>query len=446
MNNEERFLILKNARIVTMNPDNEILDGDLLIEGDRIRAVGRFDSSIPNVHDLEGRVVCPGFIQTHVHLCQTLFRGMADDLELLDWLRKKIWPFEAAHSDESLYLSAMLGGMELIASGTTTILSFETVRYTESVFTAVKKLGIRAIVSKCLMDEGDSVPPPLREKTRQALNECLKLYLAWDGSENGRIHFAMAPRFALACSDALFHDLAALATEKRIRVHSHSSENLKEVQAVLKKTGKKNVVYFRDLQIPGDLLYLAHCIWIDDEEMEILRETGMRVLHCPSSNLKLGSGIAMVPEMLEKGISVSLGADGAPNNNNLDIFTEMRTAALLQKYRRGPTVLKAADVLRMATIEGARALGMEAEIGSIEPGKKADLVILDREPLHTLPSPDLISALVYAYRASDVSSVMVDGKMIYKARQFASADPVELAARIQGVLPKLLRRAERYTT
>lgn len=440
----ERFLVLKNARIVTMNRDLEIIDGDVAIDGGRIRAIGRFDSSLPNAIDLEGRLLCPGFVQTHVHLAQTLFRGMADDLELLDWLRRKIWPLEAAHTPESLYLSAMLGGMELIASGTTTVLTMETVNHTDAVFRAVEELGVRAVVCKCMMDEGDQVPAPLREKTAHSIREGQKLHQEWNGRGNGRIRAGLAPRFALACSDRLFRELRDFAVADRVPVHSHAAENLKEVQAVWDKTGRKNVTYFRDLGLPGELLYLAHCVWVDDEEMAILRDEGMHVLHCPSSNLKLGSGVAMVPEMRAAGVSVSIGADGAPCNNNLDMFTEMRAAALIQKVRRGPLALPARDILRMATIDGARALGLESDIGSIEPGKKADLIVLERDPLHAFPSPDPVAAIVYAYRASDVHAVLVDGDILYRNRQFTRLQPERIQEDIRLELPRHLARAEKY--
>lgn len=441
---EERFVLLKNARIVTMNPAREIIEGDVLIDGREIRAVGRFDSPVPNTMDLQGRVICPGFVQTHIHLCQTIFRGSADDLELLDWLKKRIWPLEAAHTEQTVYLSAMLGGMELLASGTTTILTMETVRHTGMVFEAMAKLGLRAFIGKCMMDEGEGIPAPMLEKTGNSMRESQKLYHAWDGAENGRLHFALAPRFALACSRKLMEELAGFAAAHQIPVHSHAAENLKEVQAVRRRTGQSNVAFFRDSGIPGHLLYLAHCIWLEPGEMDILRGEGMKVLHCPSSNLKLGSGIAMVPEMLEAGIPVSLGADGAACNNHLDMFTEMRTAALLQQYRRGPGRLTAADILRMATLGGAEALGIAGQTGSIEAGKKADLVILENEPLHTLPSPELIPAIVYSYRPSDVHAVMVDGQFVYRQGQCLKAGMAAVRDGLNREMPLLRKRAEKY--
>ncbi|MBN2429986.1 MAG: 5'-deoxyadenosine deaminase [Acidobacteria bacterium] len=438
---QQRFTVLRNARIVTMNEEDAVIDGDILIENDRIRGVGRFETSFRHEVDLEDRIVCPGFIQTHVHLGQTLFRGLADDLDLLSWLRERVWPLEAAHTPKSLYAAALLGAMELMASGTTTVLTMETVRHTDVVFEAVAAAGLRATVGKCLMDDGEGIPAALREKTGPAMKACARLYDAWHGAAAGRLRLALAPRFALGCSPKLMAAAGEFCAEKNIPLHSHAAENQREVAAVFRRTGKKNVAYFKDLHVPGHLLYLAHCIWLDEDELKILADEGMHVLHCPSSNLKLGSGIAMVPEMLSRGISVSLGADGAPCNNNLDIFTEMRLAALIQKIRRGPAALDARRILRLATSEAATALGLAADIGSIVPGKKADLVVLERQPLHATPCPDVMAALVYAYQARDVRSVMVDGRFVYHRGEFTDLDAADAKVRAESEAAKLLQRA-----
>lgn len=438
------MLTLKNATIITMDGQDRVLErASICLEGDRIVAVGHFEPSGGDVADLEGRIVLPGFVQTHVHLCQTLFRGLADDLELLDWLRRRIWPFEASHDAESLMASALLGAGELLLGGTTTALTMETVRNTESALAAVDRIGLRAMVGKCLMDEGDAIPAPMRQNAAEALKECQELMDRWN-RPGARVQVALAPRFALSCSDGLFRAIGELAAARGALVHSHSSENLKEVQAVFRQTGKRNVVHFRDLGIPGHLLYLAHCIWVDEKEMDILKSEGMHVLHCPSSNLKLGSGVAMIPEMVARGISVSIGADGAPCNNNLDMFREMRSASLLQKARLGPRALPARDILRMATIEGARALGMADRIGSLEPGKKADLVVLRRDGLHCLPSPDPVSAVAFACRASDVESVWVDGRQVVREGRLTTVSEQDIRREVSRTLPPLLERARKY--
>ncbi len=436
--------VFKNGLIVTMNPEMEVIEGDILVENGEITGIGKFETPAGNLINLNGNIILPGFIQTHVHLCQTLFRGLADDLELLDWLKKRIWPLEASHNEDSLYKSALLGSMELISGGTTTIMTMETVKNTNVVFEALKETGQRAIVGKCLMDEGDSIPKPLKQSRKSAMLEVEKLYKNYHKKDSGKLQLAVAPRFALSCSDKLIEDVREFSKKNRVRVHSHSSENIKEIEAVYEAKGMKNIEYFHKMGLTGDLLYLAHCIWVDEEEMEILKETGTKVLHCPGSNLKLGSGIAMVPEMRENGISVSLGADGAPCNNNLDIFVEMRLAGLIQSYRKGPGVLKAQDIVKMATIDGAKALMMEDEIGSIELGKKADFVVLKGKDLHSFPFSNIYSALVYNFGSRDVLMTVIDGDIVYENGLFNNLNRENVIYESEIELKNLLKRVKKY--
>jgi 5-methylthioadenosine/S-adenosylhomocysteine deaminase len=364
----------------------------------------------------------PGFVQTHVHLCQTLFRGAADDLALIDWLKKRIWPMEAAHTPESIYASARLGIAELIRGGTTCALTMETVNHTEMVFRAVEESGFRATVGKCMMDRGDQVPEGLREQTETSIAESLELLERWHGAAGGRIRYCFAPRFALSCSRELLKRVGQLAREHGVLIHTHASENRDEIQIVERETGRRNIQYLDEVGLAAPHVVLAHCVHLSDDEMEILRRTGTHVAHCPSSNLKLGSGIARVAEMIERGISVSLGADGAACNNRLDMLTEMRTAALIQKALHGPEVLPALRVLRMATIDGAGALGLEDEIGSIQVGKRADLTLFDLDDLRTTPRPDPVSTIVYAAEASNITTVIVDGRVVMRSRKLTSLD------------------------
>ena len=407
-------LLIKQSTIITVDRGNRIFQGDVLIEDGVISAI---EPSIPTIHFLEtidgrGKFLLPGFVQTHVHLCQTSFRGAADDLALIDWLKQRVWPMEAAHTEESLYASAKLGIAEMIRGGTTCALTMETVNHTDAVFHAVEESGFRATVGKCMMDQGDDVPEALREETRASIDESVALLKRWHGKADGRIRYCFAPRFAVSCTRGLLEEVSRLSREHGVLVHTHASENRDEIALVRELTGRRNIEYLRDVGLAGPNVVLAHCIHLDPDEMEILRETRTRVAHCPSSNLKLASGIARVTEMLEMGIEVSLGADGAPCNNRLDMFTEMRTATLLQKVLNGPTALPAARVLRMATIDGARALGLEDQIGSIEVGKRADLQLINLETPHTTPHPDPISTIVYAAETSNVEMVIIDGKVV----------------------------------
>lgn len=408
-------LLIKQSTIITVDRGNRIFQGDVLIEDGVISAIEPTIATNPLFETIDGRgkFLLPGFVQTHVHLCQTSFRGAADDLALIDWLKQRVWPMEAAHTEESLHASAKLGIAELIRGGTTCALTMETVNHTDAVFHAVEESGFRATVGKCMMDQGDDVPDALREETRASIDESVALLKRWHGKADGRIRYCFAPRFAVSCTRGLLEEVSRLAREHGVLVHTHASENRDEIALVRELTGRRNIEYLRDVGLAGPNVVLAHCIHLDPDEMEILRETRTRVAHCPSSNLKLGSGIARVTEMLEMGIEVSLGADGAPCNNRLDMFTEMRTAALLQKAMHGPQALPASRVLRMATIDGARALGLEDQIGSIEVGKRADLQLINLDTPHTTPHPDPISTIVYAAETSNVETVIIDGLTAY---------------------------------
>jgi 5-methylthioadenosine/S-adenosylhomocysteine deaminase len=265
-----------------------------------------------------------------------------------------------------------------------------------------------------MMDQGDDAPKALSEETEDSISESLRLLERWNGRADGRIRYCFAPRFAVSCTRGLLERVASLSRELGVMVHTHASENLDEIAMVESLTGKRNIEYLRDVGLTAPHVVLAHCIHLDDAEMEILRSTGAHVAHCPSSNLKLASGIARVAEMLDRGVSVSLGADGAPCNNRLDMFTEMRAAALLQKVLRGPRALPALTALRMATINGARALGLADQIGSVEIGKRADLQLINLSRLHTTPAPDPVSTIVYAAEASDVETVIIDGQIVMR--------------------------------
>lgn len=438
----KKSLLIKGATVITLDRQNHIFEGDLLIERGRIVALGAspaVDRPVDEVIDARGLTLLPGFVQTHVHLCQTLYRGAADDLALIDWLRKRIWPMEAAHTPQSLYASAQLGIAELIGSGTTCALTMETVHHTENVFRAAEESGFRATIGKCMMNKGEAVPDALCEAMDDSIAESLRLLENWHGRADGRIRYAFAPRFAISCTRELLEEVARLSRQHKVMVHTHASENLEEIEIVERETGKRNIEYLNNVGLAAPHVLLAHCVHLSDSELEILRQTGTHVAHCPSSNLKLGSGFARVSEMIESGISVSLGADGAPCNNRLDMFTEMRTAALIQKALRGPQALPALTALRMATAEGARALGLSDEIGSLEVGKRADLILLNLNHLHTSPRPDPVSTIVYAAEASDVETVIIDGQVVLRDRQFTTLDKQEVIARANEEAAHLAR-------
>jgi len=439
-------LLIKGAAVITLDGENNVFDGDVIVENGRISELGRSLHSRADKHkeviDARGRVLLPGFVQTHVHLCQTVFRGAADDLSLIDWLKKRIWPMEASHTAESVYASARLGIAELIRSGTTCALTMETVHHTDAVFTAVEESGFRATVGKCMMDRGEGVPARLREQTEASIESSLALLERWHGRADGRIRYCFAPRFAVSCTRELLERVARLSRDHGVMIHTHASENKSEIELVERETGRRNIEYLNDLGLTGSHVVLAHCVHLNENEMDLLSRTGTHVAHCPSSNLKLGSGIARIPEMLERGISVSLGADGAPCNNRLDMFTEMRTAALIQKALHGAETLPAIRVLRMATIDGARALGLDKEIGSIEVGKRADLALVKLDKLHTTPHPDPVSTIVYAAEASDVETVLTDGLVVMRERQLRTLDEQEVIREAREQAERISKAAE----
>ena len=424
-------VLIRNGTILTMNDGFDVLSGDVWIVGDRIKAVGNLpaDATARTTIDATGALVLPGFIQTHVHLCQTLFRGLADDLALLDWLARRIWPLEAAHDDHSLAAAARLAAAELQVGGTTTVLTMETVHGTDAVFDALASTGLRAIVGKCLMDLKGQAPARLHQSTAAALDEALGLQRRWDGAAQGRLHTAFAPRFALSCTPDLLAETAVLSARDGHLVHTHASEQRDEVARVRELTGRDNVEYLARLGLASSRLCLAHCVWVSDQEQALLAAHDIRVLHCPSSNLRLGSGIAPVADLRARGVSVSLGADGAACNNTLDMFQEMRLAAGLQAVTRGAGTVTARDAVGMATRDGAKALGLGSTIGSLEAGKKADVIVVGTGAMHQAPPHDPYSTLVFASRPDDVRATLIDGVVVARGGQVTWADRQEVLAR-----------------
>lgn len=417
---------------MTGNDRGEILrDVSLQVENNRIASIIPTPPGGPGRDAMDARslVAIPGFVQTHVHLCQTLFRGMADDLELLDWLRLRIFPFEAAHTAASMRASALLGIMELIRSGTTTILDMGSVRHEEEVIRAIGETGLRAFVGKAMMDVNDAYPA-LRESTAESLRSTRLLADAWHNSFGGRVKYAVAPRFVLSCTDGLLSEAREmLGSFEGMLFHTHASENRGEIEAVRKRCKMENIEFLHHLGILSDRTCLAHCIHLTDREVSLLAESRTSVAHCPSSNLKLGSGIATIPLLESRGVNVGLGADGAPCNNSLDMFREMRLASLLQKPLHGPTAMPASHVFRMATRNGATSLGLGREIGSLEAGKKADIVLLSLDNLwDPLAADNVYSSIVFSATPENVHSVMIDGRWVYRGGEFPGLDPGAVVA------------------
>jgi 5-methylthioadenosine/S-adenosylhomocysteine deaminase len=318
----------------------------------------------------------------------------------------------------------------------------ETVHDTDVVFESIAESGLRATIGKCMMDFDAQVPKRLQEDTRASIDESVAIARRWNGAANGRLRAAFAPRFAVSCSRELLEAVASLSAEQRALVHTHASESRDEIAIVRQLTGaRSNIEYLATVRLASPHLCAAHCVWADNEDQQLLAEHDVKVLHCPASNLKLGSGLAPVAEMRARGITVSLGADGAACNNRLDMFEEMRLAAVVQAVRRGPGALPARDVVWMATRAGARTLGLDRDIGSIEAGKKADLIVVDRDRPHLAPGPDPYSTLVYAARAGDVRTTIVDGERLVDDFLPLRVDRAAIAAEGRAAARALARRA-----
>jgi len=420
-------VILRGGTIITIDGESRVTTGDVACrDGEIVQVGGDYTPQDRDfeIIDAEHCIVMPGLVQSHVHMCQTLARGRADDMELLDWLHDVVWPYEGALSADNLRAAADLACLELLSGGTTAVLDMGTVHHTDGLFEAARDSGLRATIGKAMMDEPDeAIPPGLRESTRSSIDESLRLCKDWHGRADGRLRYAFAPRFALSCTDDLLREVSVLARSAGVRIHTHSSENRAEIEEVKRRKGSENIAFLHSVGLTGEDVGLAHCVWLSASEREILASTGTHVMHCPSSNLKLGSGIAEVPELMAQGIAVSLGADGAPCNNNLDGFLEMRLAALIHKPRAGAKTMRAATVVRMATLGGARALGLADKIGSLEVGKRADVIVVDPRTAHATPSRDPFSTLVYSCRSTDVRHVVVDGRVIVRDRAILTIEP-----------------------
>jgi 5-methylthioadenosine/S-adenosylhomocysteine deaminase len=419
-------LIFRGGTILTVDAAHHVLAGDVaIVDGVIVHVGGTYTPTGRDfdVVDCGGCVIMPGLVQSHVHMCQTLARGRADDLELLDWLRTIVWPYEAALDEKAMLAAARLACAELLLGGTTAVMDMGSVHHTDALFAVADDAGLRATIGKAMMDAPDlQIPPGLRETTRASLDESDAISRRWHDKVGGRLRYAYAPRFLLSCTDELLREVAHEAPRRGLRVHTHASENKGEIALVRARTGKDNIAALDGLGLTGDHVGVAHCVHVDDDERALLARTGTHVLHCPSSNLKLASGVALVPELLAAGVKVSLGADGAPCNNNLDGFLELRLAALVHKPRVGPRALPASLALRLATHAGADALGLADRIGSLEVGKRGDVIAVDVSGPHVAPTEDPISAIVYAARSSDVRHVAVDGQVVVRDRALLTID------------------------
>lgn len=445
--NGENILIIPK-KIITVDSKNRILkDQAVEINDNKISSFIPINEikkeNFTEIVDVKHLTLIPGFIQTHIHLSQTLFRGLAEDLPLLDWLRLKIFPFENAHNENSLKVTTQLSINELLMGGTTTFLDMGTLRFAEVVLNEMINSGVRGFSGKCLIDIND-LYPDFKSTTKKEISDIINLSKTFHNSAEGRIKYSFSPRFVLSCSEKLLKETKEIMNDYPGSIyHTHSSENVDEINEVRKRFNKENIEYFNSIGVLDDSTVLAHCVHTSNNERKMLKEKNTRIAHCPSANLKLGSGVAPIPQYLKEGISVTFGADGASCNNNLSIFNEMKLASLIQKPIHGTEVLDAKTMFRMATIEGAKALHLQDEVGSIEIGKKADLVLIDLDSYSNSYSDSdesIYSDIVFSSTTENVRSVMVDGKWLVKDNHSLIYDQQELIARGKEQLKILLKR------
>ncbi len=440
-------LLVRGGTLLTLDPQARVLDAsDLLARDGRIVALGAGLEQPPEARQLDARgcLVLPGLVQGHVHLGQTIFRGLAEDRRLLAWLRERIWPLEAAHDRDSAYWSGLLGAAECLLGGTTTVQDIGIGPEAAGLLEAIAESGLRAVAGKCLMDDGDGLPARLAESTAACLDETEALAERFHGAADGRLRYALNPRFALSCSGELLGEVARIAERRGLPVHTHALEQRDETAQVRARYGGRDEIeLFRDLGLLDSDLRIAHGVWLPRRHYGELARRRFSVVHCPGSNLKLGSGIARICRIRRAGIPVGIGCDGPPCNNRLDAFEEVRLAARLQALREGPGSLPGVEALRLATSEGARALGLESEIGSLEVGKLADLVVLDdrRPELLRAPGVDPHDAVVFGAAAACVRHVAIGGSVVVEEGRLLGLDEGRIRREAAAAAARVARRA-----
>lgn len=400
---------------VIADAETTLSDGAVVTSEDEIVFLGPRADALEQYPDHEHRefdILAPGLVQSHIHSVQSLGRGIADDAELLTWLFDHVLPMEAEMDAEAMETAAKLGYLECIESGATTVVDHLSVNHADQAFEAAGEIGIRGVLGKVLMDK-DS-PEGLLESTDAGLEESEELIEEYHGSFDDRIRYAVTPRFAVTCSEACLRGARDLADKyDGVRLHTHASENRSECETVREDTGLSNIEWLHEVGLTGPDVLLAHCVWTSERERELLAETETNVIHCPSANMKLASGIAPITEYIDEDITVALGNDGPPCNNTLDPFTEMRQASLLAKVDRlDPTELPAETIFEMATRNGATAAGF-ADVGKLRPGWKADVIGISTDSSRATPIHDPLSHLVFAAHGDDVTFTMVDGDVRY---------------------------------
>ncbi len=412
-------LLIKNATLVTMDENRGVINsGDLLIENNIIKAISPGTGEVPGDTEIisgKDRVVIPGLINLHNHAAMTLFRSYADDYPLMEWLTKKIFPAEAKLTEEDVYWGTALALLEMIRGGTTTFVDMY--YFMEQTARACQESGIRALLSQVFIGSENS------HKGFNSLEDAIKFIENWQGEDNGRIQPILGPHALYTCPPDFLKRVLKETEHLGTLIHIHLSESRYEVEETLKQYNKTPVALMDEMGMFERHVLAGHCVHLNDQDIDILSSRRVGISHNPCSNLKLGNGIAPLKQLLDKNACVGLGTDGAASNNNLDMFEEIKLSSLLQKgTQEDPTIIPAYTAFSLATRGGARALNMEGKLGVIKEGARADLAIINFRQPHLQPHNDPIANLVYSASASDVETVIVEGKILYHRGEFMTLD------------------------
>ena len=433
-------ILIKNGTILPMNVADDMpkyFKGNLGIEGNKISFVSAEQSDVDNfrakhqdnckIIDASGCIVMPGLINTHTHIAMALLRGISDDVPLMEWLNEHIWPVEAHMGYNEILIGAKLGALEMLKGGTTTFVDMYP--YEEAVAEASEEAGIRAVVSPCAMD----FRMPHFEEDWRAVQKRF--------SNSNLVSMMIGVHAIYTCSPENMKHAMELSEQLSTGIHIHHSETKDEEKTVRERYNANPTEHLVNVGLIKRPTLAAHCVYMSDEDITAFAENNVSVAYNPQSNMKLASGIAPIAKMLDAGVNVSIGTDGASSNNDLDMWDEMRTASLLQKVNTmNPCVLTAYQVLQMATVNGAKAIGKEGELGILQEGALADIILVDFEKPHLYPHTNLISELVYSCHASDVDTVIVNGEIVVENRKCTTMDETKVCTDAQNTIEKLLNQ------
>lgn len=446
-------ILIKDGLVVTMNREMKIIrNGAIAIEGDRIVDVGktfqleRKYGSLEKI-DAKNMAVLPGLIDAHAHLVEALHRGLMGDLSLIDWLTKRSWPLAEATTEQDAKIGASVCCLEMIKSGTTCFVEpmlFSKYNFDE-IAKVIDKVGIRGVLAKALMGKvgygllDKDMSDRLTEKWESSLNEAVIMIKKWNGKAQGRIKVWLGPRVMSACTPELGHKIAETAEKFNVGITLHCAEVKEDVNCIMTEYGMSPAKFLQEIGLLNSKVLLAHAIWLTEKDINMMANAGAKVVHNPSANMKLASGFAKIPDMLKHGVVVGLGCDGGMVNGCYDMFREMKIAAFIHKgVTLNPLSIMDETVLKMATINGAKALNWEDEIGSIEIGKKADIILIDLKKPHMVPITNTVSNLVYSAVGCDVDTTIVNGRLIMQNRKVLTMNEEKILDEAQSIALKFI--------